>query len=175
VLQAVPESRLFLKTTQLTSPGARQSVIERFAAHGIDADRMILEGASPRAEHLAAYQRVDIALDPFPIPGGTTSVEALWMAVPVLTLVGEHFMSYIGESTLQNAGLPDWVAYNADDYVKRASAHAADIASLASLRNRLRQQVLASPLCDAARFARHFDTALREMWVAWCNRQPVLE
>jgi predicted O-linked N-acetylglucosamine transferase (SPINDLY family) len=97
------------------------------------------------------------------------------MAVPVLTLVGEHFMSYIGESTLQNAGLPDWVAYNADDYVQRACAHAADMASLASLRNRLRQQVLASPLFDAARFARHFDAALREMWVAWCNRQPVRE
>ncbi len=170
VLQAVPESRLFLKTRQLDEASVRLSVIQRFAAHGIDAGRLILEEGATRAELLAAYHRVDIALDPFPYPGGTTSVEALWMGVPVLTLAGDRFLSHIGESILQNAGLPDWIAIDAEDYVARAAMHAGDRQRLALLRKALRQQVLASPLFDAPRFARHFETALRGMWTQWCNQ-----
>jgi predicted O-linked N-acetylglucosamine transferase (SPINDLY family) len=171
VLLAVPASRLFLKTKQLDDATVRQSVVDRFAAHNIDAGRLILEGAAPRAELLAAYSRVDIALDPFPYPGGTTSAEALWMGVAVLTLAGERFLSHIGESILQNAGLPEWVCANTDDYVARAASYAGDLQRLAALRNGLRQQVLVSPLFDAPRFARHFEDALRDMWAHWCNRQ----
>jgi predicted O-linked N-acetylglucosamine transferase (SPINDLY family) len=171
VMHAVPESRLFLKTKQLVDINGRQSVVKRFAVHGIAAERLILEGAAPRAELLAAYHRVDIALDPFPYPGGTTSVEALWMGVPVLTLAGDRFLSHIGESILHNAGLPEWIAADADDYVARAVLHAGDLERLAALRSQLRQQVLASPLFDAPRFARHFETALRGMWTQWCNQQ----
>jgi len=170
ILHAVDGSCLFLKTNQLTSPGARQVMIARFAAQGIEANRLILEGSSPRAEHLAAYQRVDIALDPFPLPGGTTSVEALWMGAPLLTLVGNHFLSRIGESTLQNAGLPEWIAFSADEYVERAVSHARDVDRLAALRNGLRQQVLDSPLFDAPRFASNFKAAMRDMWTKWCNQ-----
>jgi len=171
VLQAVPESLLFLKTIQLGEAAVRQSVANRFAAHGIDAGRLILEGAAPRAELMAAYRRVDIALDPFPYPGGTTSIEGLWMGVPVLTLAGERFLSHIGESILKNAGLPEWIAADADDYVARAVSFANDLQRLAALRSGLRQQVLASPLFDAPRFARHFEAALRGMWTQWCNQQ----
>jgi predicted O-linked N-acetylglucosamine transferase (SPINDLY family) len=160
-----------LKTSHLDEENIRQSVVKRFAVHGIDAKRLILEGGSPRAELLSTYNRVDIALDPFPYPGGTTSAEALWMGVPVLTLAGDRFLSHIGESILQNAGLPDWIAADADDYVVRAVAHAGNIPRLAALRNGLRQQVLASPLFDAPRFARHFETALRGMWTQWCQQQ----
>jgi predicted O-linked N-acetylglucosamine transferase (SPINDLY family) len=171
VLQAVPGSRLFLKTKQLNEAIVRQSVVERFAIHGIDAGRLILEGPAPRADLLTAYRRVDIALDPFPYTGGTTSVEALWMGVPVLTLAGDRFLSHTGESKLQNAGLPEWIASDADDYVALAVSHASDLQRLATLRNGLRQQVLASPLFDAPRFARHFEAALRGMWTQWCNQQ----
>lgn len=171
VLRAVPGSRLFLKTRQLGEAAARQSVAERFAAHGIDTGRLILEGAAPRAELLAAYRRVDIALDPFPYPGGTTSVEALWMGAPVLTLAGTRFLSHIGESILQNAGLPEWIALDAEDYVARAILHGSDLQRLAALREGLRQQVLASPIFDAPRFARHFEAALRGMWTRWCEQQ----
>jgi protein O-GlcNAc transferase len=171
VLLAVPGSQLLLKTRALNSAEARQSVVERFATHGIRSAQLILEGAAPRAELLAAYQRVDIALDPFPYPGGTTSVEALWMAVPVLTLAGDTFLSHMGESILQNAGLPDWVAADENDYVARAATHAHDLNRLAILRSGLRQQVLTSPLFDAQRFAHHFEMALREMWTIWCNQQ----
>jgi protein O-GlcNAc transferase len=171
VLSAVPGSRLFLKTKLLDSDQARQNVIHRFANHGIDAERLILEGAAPRAELLAAYHRVDIALDPFPYPGGTTSVEALWMGVPVISLTGETFLSRIGESILQNARLPDWIAADENAYVAVATRHANDLQRLSSLRKNLRQQVLDSALFDAPRFALYFEKALRDMWVNWCAQQ----
>ena len=169
VLVSVPGSRLFLKAKQLNEVSVRQSVVGRFAAHGIGAERLILEGESPRAEYLSAYRRVDISLDPFPYTGGTTSVEGLWMGVPVVTLAGARFLSRQGVGILMNAGLPEWIAAHADDYVARAVSHAADLQRLAALRSGSRQQVLASPLFDAPRFARHFEAALRGMWAQWCN------
>ena len=171
VLQAVPQSRLFLKYQQLAEASVRQSTYERFAVHGIEADRLIFEDYVPRASYLAAYHRVDIGLDPFPFPGGTTTVEALWMGIPVLTLTGERFLSRQGVGLLMNAGLPDWIAADPDDYVARAIAHASDLPALAILRAGLRQQVLASPIYDAPRFAQHFEQALRGMWQTWCEEQ----
>ncbi|MDO9597684.1 MAG: tetratricopeptide repeat protein [Azoarcus sp.] len=171
VLQAVPDSRLLLKTKLLDNPAVRQATYDRFAAHGIDPARLILEGHAPRAELLAAYKRVDIALDPFPYPGGTTSVEALWMAVPVLTKRGDSFLSRMGVSICSNAGLPDWIAEDEDDYVDRAAAFAQDLSSLARLRGGLRAQVLASPLFDAPRFARHFEDAMWGMWRGWAEKK----
>ena len=171
VLHAVPGSRLFLKARQLMEASVRQSIAERFAVHGVDAARLIFEDYTPRGNYLAAYQRIDIALDPFPYPGGTTSVEALWMGVPVLTLAGERFLSRQGVGLLMNAGLPEWIATDPDDYVARAVSHASDLERLAELRRELRQQVLASPIFDAPRFARHFEAALRGMWKAWCDTQ----
>ncbi|MCX7172460.1 MAG: peptide-binding protein, partial [Proteobacteria bacterium] len=138
---------------------------------GIGAERLILEGPEPREQYLAAYQRVDIGLDPFPFPGGTTSVESLWMGVPVLTHSGKRFLSRQGIGLLKNAGLGDWIAVDGEDYVKRASAQAGDLQGLADLRKGLRQQVVASPLCDAARFAGYFEAALRDMWGRWCGQQ----
>jgi len=170
VLTAVPNSRLLLKAPQLNDDTSHQDIAERFVFQGIESKRIILERPSPRADYLAAYQRVDIALDPFPYPGGTTTVEALWMGVPVLTLTGERFLARQGVGLLMNAGLPDWVATDPDDYVARAVAHASDLQRLAALRSRLRAQVLASPIFDAPRFAKHFESALRDMWKIWCEK-----
>jgi len=164
VLHAVHDSRLFLKANQLGEGIVRQSVVDRFAAHGIEQSRLILEGPAPRAEYLAAYWKVDIALDPFPFTGGTTSAESLWMGVPVLTLAGVRLVSRQGVGLLMNAGLPDWVATNADDYVLRAAGYAGDLAGLAALRGRLRQQVTASPIFDASRFALQLENAIKSMW-----------
>ena len=171
VLGAVPQSRLFLKSRQLSEAAVRQRVISHFAAHGIAAERLILEGGSSRADYFAAYHRVDISLDPFPFPGGTTSVEGLWMGVPVLTLAGQRFLPRQGAGLLMNAGLSEWIALDAEDYLARAIAHAGDLQRLSALRNGLRQQVLNSPLFDAPRFASHFEAALRGMWVQWCQQQ----
>ena len=119
----------------------------------------------------AAYQRVDIAFDPFPYTGGATSVHALWMGVPVLTLAGDRFVSRQGVGLLMNAGLPEWIAVDAEDYVARAMAHAGDMQRLASLRSGLRRQLLSSPVFDTKRFADHFATALRGMWQEWCRHR----
>jgi predicted O-linked N-acetylglucosamine transferase (SPINDLY family) len=173
VLGAVADSRLFLKASQLNEISSRQSIVARFAAHGIEANRLILEGASPRAQHLAAYNRVDIVLDPFPSNGGATSAESLWMGVPVLTLAGERVIARQGVSLLINAGLPEWVAANKEDYLARAVLHSGDLNRLADMRAELRQQVLASPLFDAPRFAGHFEAMLRGMWTQWCSRKQV--
>ncbi len=170
VLRAMPTSRLMLKAKQLNEESVRRDVEQRFARHGVGADRLLLHGPSSRADYLAAYRRIDIALDPFPFPGGTTSAEALWMGVPVMTLNGEHFLSRQGVGILTNAGLSAWIADNSDDYVTRTLSHASDPAALAILRNGLRRQVLASPLFDAPRFARHFEEALRAMWRRWCQQ-----
>jgi len=174
ILAAIPNSRLYLKARALGEAAVQQSVMKRFAEHGIDPQRLTLETYVPRANYLEAYNQIDIALDPFPYTGGTTTVEALWMGVPVLTLAGRQFLARQGLGLLMNAGLPEWVASDQDDYLSRAIAHASDTQRLASLRAGLRQQVLASPIFDASRFARHFETALRGMWEKWCHDQDAL-
>jgi protein O-GlcNAc transferase len=169
ILKAVPNSRLSLKTKQLGDPLVCTQTRERFAACGIAPERLLLGGTvASRDDHLAAYNQVDIALDTFPYPGVTTSVEALWMGVPVLSLQGDRFLSRTAGSIAHNAGLPDWIAADEDDYVAKAVAFASDLDRLAALRAGLRQQVLASPLFDAPRFARHFEDAL---WGMWQRRQ----
>ena len=160
LLQALPSAKLLLKNGSLGAARKREDLVARFAAHGIDADRLMLEGASPRADYLASHGRVDIALDPLPYPGGTTTVDALWMGVPVLTLPGASALSRQGESLLRNLGLPDWVARDEHDYIDRAIAHASNLPALAALRVSLRERLLASPLCNAPRFAAHLEAAL---------------
>jgi len=166
LLGALPGSRLALRSKLLAQASVRQQTAARFAALGIGEDRLLLQGPVSRAEYLAGYQVVDIALDPFPYTGGATTAEALWMGVPVLTLAGEHFLSRQGVGLVTNAGLTDWVAQGTDDYVARALRHAADLPALAALRTRLREQVLASPLFDGAAFAHAMQDALQGMWLA---------
>lgn len=168
ILAAVPESKLFLKCSQLNEPAMRKRVLSRYAEHGIEAERLILEGSSPRVEYLACYHRMDIALDPFPYPGGTTSMESLWMGVPVITRRGDRFLSHAGETIAYNAGLSEWVATSEDDYLTKAISFASNPGYLARLRDGLRQQVLAAPLFDAVRFAGNFEKA---MWGIWTHSQ----
>jgi len=169
ILQAVPDSRLYLKTRQLGVDSVREKIVKRFAGQGIQRERLILEGNSPRAELLAKYRLLDIALDTFPYTGCTTTAEALWMGVPVLSLMGERFLARQSASLLHNAGLADWIATDADDYRARALSHTADLPALAALRSALRQATLASPIFDARRFAGHFEQALRGMWTRWLS------
>jgi predicted O-linked N-acetylglucosamine transferase (SPINDLY family) len=134
ILHAVPGSKLFLKDKQLDHESGRRRVLSRFAAVDIEADRLILEGRSPRGEYLNCYSRVDIALSPFPYGGGTTSAESLWMGVPVITKKGDHFLSHLGESIAHNSGLSDWIASDEEEYVAKAVAYASDIDALSDLR-----------------------------------------
>lgn len=171
ILQSVPGSRLFLKAGQLKDQSVQRAILGQFSAHGIDSGRLILEGPSSRVEYLSCYNQVDIVLDPFPFPGGTTTVEALWMSVPVLSRKGSRFISHAGESILHGAGLSSWIAADDDDYVAKALRFAGELPELARLRAGLRARFLSSPLCDARRFARHLETAFHDMW-AECASRP---
>ena len=164
ILHAVPTAVLFLKDKYFDVESVRDSFYDRFKVNGIQKDRLILEGESPRSKYLAAYNRVDIALSPFPYGGVTTSVEGLWMGVPVITMQGNHFLSHLGESIAHNTGLSDWIAVDEEDYVAKAITFSTDLEGLEKLRSRLREQILSCPLFDAERFANHFKNALRGMW-----------
>lgn len=151
VLEAVPASRLLLKAPGLQHEAERAALLARWPG---DAGRLDLEGPGPLADYLAAFGRVDIALDPFPHAGGMTTLDGLWMGVPVLTLPGPAPISRQGLSFLKTLGLAEgWVAANADDYVRRAAERVRDRAGLAALRAGLRGRMAASPLCDAEAFA----------------------
>ncbi len=169
VLDAVPGSRLLLKAGPLGEPAVAAATRQRFAGHGISEERLTLIGrVAEAAGHLSSYGEVDIGLDPIPYNGTTTTAEALWMGVPVLALRGDRFIAHVGESMLTSAGLPEWVAANEDDYVRRAKSFAADPAGLSLLRAQLRAQLVASPLCNGKRFARNLEAAWRGMWQRWC-------
>jgi protein O-GlcNAc transferase len=164
----VPTAHLFLKTRQLADPTIRQRTLDQFSQHGIAGERIVLGMPATRGELLAAYNEVDIALDPFPFGGGTTTAEALWMGVPVVSLRGDRFVGRVGESILSTIGLAELVAGNADEYVATAAALAADRPRLSALRAELRPRLLASPLCQPDRFTRALETAYRGMWRHWC-------
>jgi protein O-GlcNAc transferase len=165
VLHAVTGSRLYLKSKRFSDPAFCETTRQRFAIFDIAPERLILESfVKQREEHLAAYNRVDIALDPFPYNGTTTSVEGLWMGVPFITRRGDRFVSHVGESIAHNTGMTAWIANDHEDYVAKAASHASDLEALARLRSGLRQQVLASPVFNSQRFARNFEMALWGMW-----------
>jgi predicted O-linked N-acetylglucosamine transferase (SPINDLY family) len=164
VLRAVPGSRLLLKGKGLHDPAARAQVTGMFTRAGIGSDRLSLAGWRDTVrDHLGSYGEVDIALDPMPYNGTTTTMEALWMGVPVVTLAGTRHSARVGASLLSFAGLPELVAQTPDDYVAIAVSLAHDPQRLAGYRGELRARLSASPLLDGARFARSFEVALRSM------------
>lgn len=171
ILSRAPGSRLLLKTMALADSRARQDLLDQFVSNGIEAERILLEGASPRAELLSSYNRVDIALDPTPYGGGITTAEALWMGVPVVTLHGPTWVGRVSESILSTVGLPHLVAATPDDYVGIAVGLANDKTRLEALRSGLRPQLEASPFCDGSRFTRGLEQAYRSMWKQWCADQ----
>ncbi len=121
-------------------------------------------------DHLSLYGRVDVALDPFPYNGATTTCEALWMGVPVITLAGNAHRGRVGASLLNAVGLGRFVAETPEQYLTLAAGLAADPDHLAELRTTLRRQVNESSLCDAPAFARKVEAAYRNMWHAWCAK-----
>jgi protein O-GlcNAc transferase len=175
VLHTIKGSRLLLQSKPLSDPRVAAATATRFARHGIGEDRLILRGfVRGREAHLLSYREIDIALDPFPYNGTTTTAEALWMGVPVLTRRGDRFIAHVGESMLTTVGLPGWIARDDNDFVRKAVSHAGNLRALAKLRSGLRTKLVESPLCDGPRFARNFEAALRGMWQAWCSRQATL-
>lgn len=164
------KSRLVLITPEGSH---RLQVRELFAAQGISADRLELLAPMSYADYMATYQHIDIALDPFPHAGATTTLDAFCMGVPVLCLRGNTPAGRLGESLLATANMKDWLAATPEDYVAKAVQFAKDLPRLANVRAGLREKIAGSPLMNAPRFARHFGQALRGAWQAWCEGRLV--
>jgi protein O-GlcNAc transferase len=173
ILHAAPNARLVLKNSSLVDAGTQARYRDLFATHGIAGDRLDLVGYLPeRGGHLALYNRIDIALDTFPYNGTTTTCEALWMGVPVVSVRGDCHASRVGASLLAAVGLDELVAPSLEAYVALARDLAADPARLAAISRSLRGRLEASPLLDARSLARALEAAYREMWQRWCRDQP---
>jgi len=168
ILRAVPNSRLELRTRMLADAGTQAHIRARFAAHGVDENRLDLFANVPYRDLLDAYAHVDVALDPFPFSGCTTTCDALWMGCPVVTLPGDTFVSRQSASLLSRLGREEWIAHSREDYVERAIALARDAHALRPQRAALREAVR-DKLCDATVQARDFAAALRALWHATCG------
>jgi protein O-GlcNAc transferase len=168
VLLTVDQSKLLL----LTPAGSVwDRLVGRFMERGIRSDRLERVGFQPRPQYLQIYHRIDIGLDTFPYNGHTTSLDSLWMGVPVITLPGSTVVGRAGVSQLSNLHLLELVAQTPERFVEIAAELAADLPRLQELRSTLRLRMLASPLMDAPRFARNMENAYRRMWQTWCEKQ----
>lgn len=166
ILRGVPGSRLLLKAPSFSSAAAADRIRRIFADHDIDAARLIFRGPSALAQMMAEYGDVDIALDPMPYNGGTTTLQAMWMGVPVVTLAGDYFVSRMGASFMTAAGLPDWVASDPAEYVQIAVHKAGDRAALQALKSNLRAQLVARPAWNIQTYTRGFQDGLDQIWQA---------
>ena len=170
ILRSVPMSRIVLKAAALADDSVCQQFLEHFAARGIVSARVDLRGASAHHEMLEEYGDMDIALDPFPFNGGMTTLEALWMGVPVVTLEGNTVVSRQSYSALANIGLAGELAFpNVDSYTAGAVALATDPVRLTALRTQIRPRMKASPLCQPEQFTRDLEALYRRMWQTWCG------
>ena len=164
ILQAIPESRLYLKSKDFHDEGASSNIRQLFSLKGIGPQRLIIEAGSNYAEYLATYDKIDIVLDTFTYPGFTTSAEALWMGVPVITLQGKRFIAHNGECLAHGTCQPEWIARDESDYLGKAIAFSSDLVYLSHYRRSLRNRLLSTPFLDASKFARNFQTAMQKAW-----------
>jgi len=172
IMLGAPGARLILKNRGFDTPALRARVASMLGERGVDAGRVEINPHTPSMrEHLAVYDRIDLALDTFPYHGTTTTCEAAWMGVPTLTLAGRMHAGRVGVSLNAALGLDDFVCASPDEYVARAVALAGDADQLAGVRRGLRARMGRSALCDRAGFARRLEGAYRELWRAWSRGQ----
>ena len=166
LLRALPDSKLLLYAKEGSH---RDRVVDRFRADGVNPLRIEFTGKVQAEAYFAMYDRIDIALDTFPFGGGTTTCDALWMGVPVISLAGKTGVGRGGLSILSNIGLPELVARSEDQYVHLAAGLAHDHSRLGHLSSTLRERMERSPVMDAPGFARNIESAYRRMWREWCE------
>jgi protein O-GlcNAc transferase len=168
VMKALPNSKLRWQCKSFADLAVVDDLKGRFAKYGVNSNRLIFLESVSRDAYFKAHAEVDMILDTFPYPGGTTTCEAMWMGVPTLTLAGSTLIARQGASLMKSAGLSEWVVENKTDYVNKALSFASGINQLSKLRMGLREQVLASPLFDAPLFAKNMEMLLLDMW----NEKP---
>ena len=171
ILHLVGGSRLLLKYYLLDEEARQAPLLAWFAEDGIPSQRILFVGGSKSADYFQEYGRIDIALDPFPYNGGSTTLDALWMGVPVLTLAGRSPVQRTGACLLTAAGLPDLVTHSPEQYVTTAVFLAQTVPKIPDSRRNLRKALQASPLMDEIGLVRSAEDAFRDMWRAWCKRK----
>ncbi len=172
IMQRLPASRMLLKNIALGYEAPRQQLLSRFAAHGIDHQRIELVGSSQdKQQHLAHYSKVDIALDSFPYNGTTTTCDSLLMGVPVISLCGADHRSRVGASQMVAVGLESLQCADENAYMDTVVALANDLDRLQQIRSGLRQRMQDSPLMDATAFTRQWETKLKNAWAARCRQE----
>jgi len=170
ILLSIKNSKLFLKTQELSNKKFSEEVLNRFKKFDINRDRLVLEGKSKtRKEVLETYKRIDISLDPFPFQGNTSTCESVWMGVPVLTLKGNRYLFHFGESINSNLGLQEWIADSKENYFEKAVEFSSNIQKLSQTRIKLRKIALTSAVFDSNRFSEHFSKILWAMWKNFKN------
>jgi protein O-GlcNAc transferase len=170
ILKIIPDAHLIMKAKGFIDEVMCKNIMDTFNSEGIEVDRIaLLPFKQSIRDHLEIYNSVDIGLDTFPYNGTTTTCEALWMGVPVITLAGITHVARVGTSLLSNIGLHELIAKNHEEYVKIAVNLANDITKLRSLRGNLRTMMIHSPLTDAKRFTLNLEKCYRKMWETWCR------
>ena len=167
LLERVPGSRLMLLVASGDGEG-RLMLEQRLARLGVSSDRLRLVPRRPHADYLRLYHEIDIALDPWPFSGHTTTCDALFMGVPVVTLASATYASGMTASVLMNLPMPQWIAESEARYLDIAAELAGDMTRLSAVRGELRRRMLSSPVMDAANFTRSLEQAYRWMWSQWC-------
>ncbi len=168
ILQAIPESRLLLKTKELNDDATRSLVLEKFTRAGIAPERIIMQGGTTWYEHMQAYHQIDIALDPFPHGGGVTALEGLMMGVPLITHRFPSLTGRVSASVMTTLGMTDWIAETKEQYVEIAIQKTRDLQSLAALRQQLRDRLNSSVMGNQTLFVRAVEQQYRTLWQEWC-------
>ncbi len=168
LLHTIPNAHLYLKTPSFTDPECIEQFYTDFASQGIPRERLQFTGPTGLDDMMREYLHIDIGLDPIPYNGGTTTLQALWMGVPVLTLAGDNFCGRMGASIMHYAGLTDWIAKTEDEYVRIAQQKASQATQLLSLKKGLRERLRCSPLFDNKGFTQALETAYRSLWKKFC-------
>lgn len=168
MLKQVSNSRLILEINSAENHSYFQLIKERLERQGCPLDQITIMPRK-RSNQFVLYNKIDISLDPFPTVGGTTSMDALWMGVPLITLAGAQFAARMGVTILKNAGLPELIAKDVDEYISLAVNLATDKERLKAIRHNLRDRFAASPAMDQKSFARDMDEAYRGMWLKYCE------
>jgi predicted O-linked N-acetylglucosamine transferase (SPINDLY family) len=169
ILERVPASKLLIKDHTIDDALVRDNLLARFARHGVPPERIGLLGATSRLDHLAAFNKVDICLDPFPQSGGVSTWEALRMGVPVVAGLGNSLAGRAGGAIVAAVGLQDWVAQDPGGYLEIAVAKGSKIEELAQLRRALPGRVAASAAGNPAAYAAAVGEAYRSMWLSYCG------
>jgi protein O-GlcNAc transferase len=169
VLHLVSGSRMLLKWQGMETESRQERMLQWFLEDGIPPERLLFAGSSTTTKYLDEYARIDIALDPFPYNGGSTTLDALWMGVPVVTLAGRLPVQCTGASILTAVGLPDFIAQTPEQYLKIALYLAEVAPKMPDLRQEIRRALIASPFMDEIGLVRDLENAYREMWRTWCQ------